>query len=96
MHASHGAPAPENEEIGLGSHGGRFRAGGLACLPAQRLDRRSPDQWFDIRSGIGAVMTKSVNDIATAIAEKIGGDEQAFARMSARRDECLGSTLLRK
>ncbi|MBS7809686.1 D-alanyl-D-alanine carboxypeptidase family protein [Roseococcus pinisoli] len=41
-------------------------------------------------SAILALVTRSANDIATAIGETLGGDEQTFARMMTQRARSLG------
>jgi D-alanyl-D-alanine carboxypeptidase len=43
-----------------------------------------------IEDAIKAIVTKSANDMAVAIAEQIGGDEDAFARMMTRKAHALG------
>ncbi|MGJ0510122.1 MAG: D-alanyl-D-alanine carboxypeptidase family protein [Methylocystis sp.] len=47
-------------------------------------------QTIDVRSAIEAVVTKSANDVAAAIAEEIGGDEQTFARMMTAKAHAIG------
>jgi D-alanyl-D-alanine carboxypeptidase len=49
-----------------------------------------PGQTIDVENAIKAVVTKSANDIAVAIAENIGGDEEAFAQMMTRKAHALG------
>ena len=41
-----------------------------------------------------AVVTKSANNMAAAIAEKIGGEEETFAEMMTRKAHALGMTAL--
>jgi D-alanyl-D-alanine carboxypeptidase len=43
-----------------------------------------------VENAIKAVVTKSANDIAVAIAENIGGDEGSFAEMMTRKAHALG------
>jgi D-alanyl-D-alanine carboxypeptidase len=43
-----------------------------------------------VSDAIKAVVTKSANDIAVAIAESIGGDEETFATMMTRKAHALG------
>lgn len=50
----------------------------------------APGQTIDVESAIKAVVTKSANDIAAAIAENIAGDEDAFAEMMTRKAHALG------
>jgi D-alanyl-D-alanine carboxypeptidase len=45
-----------------------------------------------VADAIKAVVTKSANDIAVAIAESIGGDEETFAAMMTRKAHALGMT----
>jgi D-alanyl-D-alanine carboxypeptidase len=52
----------------------------------------APGQTIDVESAIKAVVTKSANDIAVAIAENIGGDEDSFAQMMTRKARALGMT----
>jgi len=49
-----------------------------------------PGETIDVENAIKAVVTKSANDIACAIAENIGGDEAAFAQMMTRKAHALG------
>ncbi|TDX65250.1 D-alanyl-D-alanine carboxypeptidase [Methylosinus sp. sav-2] len=50
----------------------------------------APGQTIDVESAIKAVVTKSANDIAAAIAENIAGDEESFAEMMTRKAHQLG------
>jgi D-alanyl-D-alanine carboxypeptidase len=49
-----------------------------------------PGETIDVENAIKAVVTKSANDIAVAIAENIGGDEDSFAEMMTRKAHSLG------
>jgi D-alanyl-D-alanine carboxypeptidase len=49
-----------------------------------------PGETISVENAIKAVVTKSANDIACAIAENIGGDEASFARMMTRKAHALG------
>jgi D-alanyl-D-alanine carboxypeptidase len=51
-----------------------------------------PGSTIEVEDAIKAVVTKSANDIAVAIAEKIGGDEDTFAEMMTRKAHALGMT----
>src|SRR5947209_14022622 len=51
-----------------------------------------PGSTIEIEDAIKAVVTKSANDIAVAIAEKIGGDEDTFAEMMTKKAHALGMT----
>lgn len=52
----------------------------------------APGQTIDVENAIKAVVTKSANDVAAAIAENIAGDEEAFAEMMTRKAHQLGMT----
>ncbi len=45
---------------------------------------------ISVENAIKAVVTKSANDVAVAIAENIGGDEHSFAQMMTRKAHALG------
>jgi D-alanyl-D-alanine carboxypeptidase len=49
-----------------------------------------PGETISVENAIKAVVTKSANDIACAIAENIGGDEHSFAQMMTRKAHALG------
>ncbi|WP_442753708.1 serine hydrolase [Methylocystis sp. JAN1] len=49
-----------------------------------------PGETISVENAIKAVVTKSANDIACAIAENVGGDERAFAQMMTRKAHALG------
>ena len=49
-----------------------------------------PGSTIRIEDAIGAIVTKSANDMAVAIAERIGGSEPAFASMMTRKAHALG------
>jgi D-alanyl-D-alanine carboxypeptidase len=51
-----------------------------------------PGDSLSTDDAIKAVVTRSANDIAVAIAEKIGGDEANFAEMMTRKAHALGMT----
>ena len=50
----------------------------------------APGETISVENAIKAVVTKSANDIAVAIAENIGGDEDSFARMMTEKAHALG------
>ncbi|MCX7898974.1 MAG: SPOR domain-containing protein, partial [Methylocystis sp.] len=50
----------------------------------------NPGDSITVENAIKAVVTKSANDVAVAIAENIGGDEETFARMMTRKAHALG------
>ena len=47
-----------------------------------------PGETIDVDDAIKAVVTRSANDIAVAIAESIGGNEENFARTHDRESPC--------
>ena len=49
-----------------------------------------PGSTIEVEDAIKAVVTKSANDIAVAIAEAVGGDEDTFAEQMTRRARSLG------
>ena len=49
-----------------------------------------PGQTIEVEDAIKAVVTKSANDVATAIAEAVAGDEETFADMMTRKARALG------
>jgi len=51
-----------------------------------------PGSTISVRDAIGAIVTKSANDIAVAVAEGLGGSEKAFAQRMTRTAHELGMT----
>ena len=49
-----------------------------------------PGETLSVENAIKAVVTRSANDVAVAIAENIGGDEESFAEMMTRKAHALG------
>ena len=49
-----------------------------------------PGQSINAEQAIRALVTKSANDVATAVAEKLGGSERAFAKRMTRKARALG------
>jgi D-alanyl-D-alanine carboxypeptidase len=49
-----------------------------------------PGETIDVEDAIKAVVTRSANDIAVAIAESIGGDEESFAQIMTTKAHALG------
>ncbi len=49
-----------------------------------------PGSTIRIEDAIKSIVTKSANDMAVAVAEKIGGDEHTFAQMMTRKAHSLG------
>ena len=50
----------------------------------------APGESISVENAIKAVVTKSANDIACAIAENVAGDEHTFAQMMTRKAHALG------
>ena len=50
----------------------------------------APGRSISMEQAIYALTTKSANDVATAVAEKLGGTESGFARMMTRKAQRLG------
>ena len=59
--------------------------------PASKLGLKK-GQTITVRDVIGALITKSANDAATVIAEKLGGTETRFAQFMTARARQLGMT----
>lgn len=49
-----------------------------------------PGATISVENAIMAVVTRSANDIAVALAEAIGGDEESFAELMTRKARALG------
>jgi D-alanyl-D-alanine carboxypeptidase len=49
-----------------------------------------PGETIEVEQAIKAVITRSANDIAFAIAEVISGDEESFAKLMTRRARLIG------
>lgn len=49
-----------------------------------------PGSTIAVEDAIKAIVTKSANDMAVAVAERIGGDEPSFAAMMTRKAHALG------
>ncbi len=49
-----------------------------------------PGQTISVENAIKAIVTRSANDVAVAIAEAVGRDESAFAEMMTRKAHALG------
>ena len=49
-----------------------------------------PGQTISVEQGIYALVTKSANDVATALGEHIGGSESGFARKMTAKARALG------
>lgn len=51
-----------------------------------------PGASIRVEAAIRAIVTKSANDVAVVVAEALGGDEPAFARMMTAKARALGMT----
>ncbi len=60
-----------------------------AGMPPSRLGLR-PGERIRVRNAILALVTKSANDVAVALAERLAGSESAFARRMTRTARKLG------
>ncbi len=49
-----------------------------------------PGETLSVENAIKAIVTRSANDVAVAVAEAIGGDEENFAQMMTRKAHALG------
>ena len=56
-----------------------------------KLDLK-PGQTITVEDAIKGIVTKSANDAAVAIAENLGGDEDAFAKLMTQKAHALGMT----
>jgi len=50
----------------------------------------APGETIEVRDAILALVTKSANDVAMAVAENVGGSEDEFARMMTARARSIG------
>jgi D-alanyl-D-alanine carboxypeptidase len=62
-----------------------------AAQPPSKLGLK-PGQSIEVEDAIKALITRSANDVAVAIAEIIAGDEESFAKLMTRRARGLGMT----
>ncbi len=62
-----------------------------ASRPPSKLGFK-PGQTISVRNAILALVTKSANDVATAIAENLGGSEKRFAQRMTRTAHAIGMT----
>lgn len=62
-----------------------------AAAPPSKLKLKPGDE-LTVLNAIKALITKSANDVAAALAEHIGGSEANFARMMTKRARELGMT----
>lgn len=62
-----------------------------SAQPPSKLDL-DPGDRISVRDAVRALVTKSANDIAVALAEHIGGSEANFARLMTKRARDIGMT----
>jgi len=62
-----------------------------AAQPPTKLGLH-PGATIKVEDAIKAIVTRSANDMAVAVAEYIGGDEDTFAEMMTRKAHALGMT----
>ncbi len=60
-----------------------------AAQPPSKLSLRAGET-IEVEQAIKALITRSANDVAVAVAEVIAGDEESFAQMMTRRARLLG------
>jgi D-alanyl-D-alanine carboxypeptidase len=60
-----------------------------ATRPPSRLGLRAGER-MTVREAMDVLVVKSANDVATALAERLSGDEAAFARAMTRKAKQLG------
>jgi D-alanyl-D-alanine carboxypeptidase len=80
----------EQLEKGRFSLNSRLRISEHAAEQAPTKLGLDPGETIAVEDAIKAVVTKSANDIAVAIAESIGGDETTFADLMTRKAHALG------
>jgi len=62
-----------------------------AAAPPSKLDL-APGEEISVLDAVKALVTKSANDVAVALAQHIGGTEQNFARLMTRKARQIGMT----
>ncbi len=60
-----------------------------AAQAPSKLDL-NPGETIEVEQAIKAIVTRSANDIAVAVAEVIAGDEESFARLMTRKARLIG------
>ena len=70
-----------NDRISISKH--------AASMSPSKLGLR-PGQTIRVEDAIKAIVTKSANDIAAALGERLGGTERAFASRMTRRAHAIG------
>ena len=79
--------ALEDKRVNLDT---RLRVSAKAAAQAPSKLGFRPGETIDVEDAIKAIVTKSANDVAMAIAENIGGSEERFAAMMNRKARELG------
>jgi len=72
-----------DSEIPISAHAARQAPSKLGLRPGETIA---------VEDAIKALVTKSANDIAVAVAEAVGGDEDTFAEQMTRKARALGMT----
>ncbi len=80
----------EELEAGRLSLGSQIKVSQWAAKQAPSKLGLNPGDTISVEDAIKAVVTKSANDIAVAIAEQIGGSEANFAEMMTKKARSLG------
>lgn len=70
-----------NSELTVSAHAARQEPSKIGFKPGETIS---------VRDAILALITKSANDVAMAVAENVGGSEDEFARMMTGRARALG------
>lgn len=68
----------------------RIRISGRAAAQSPSKLGLAPGQTITVQDAVYAVVTKSANDIAVALAEAVGGSEQQFVQMMNARAKTIG------
>jgi D-alanyl-D-alanine carboxypeptidase len=82
----------EELEAGRLSLNSQIKISSWAAKQAPSKLGLNPGDTISVEDAIKAVVTKSANDIAVAIAEQIGGTEQNFADMMTKKAKAIGMT----
>lgn len=82
-------------KAGTISLGTRLKVSGYAAGKPPSKVGLKPGQTIRVADAIGALVTKSANDVAAVVAENLGGSEAKFARIMTRQAARLGMTRTR-
>jgi D-alanyl-D-alanine carboxypeptidase len=80
----------EQLERGRFNMGSEFTVSAYAARQAPSKIGFRPGETIEVRDAIMALITKSANDVAVAVAENVAGSEDEFARMMTARARSLG------